>query len=105
MSWLLALVTGALRAGLGGAVSGEMTNLTAVVALLALSTVTAHVTVAATGVAGLTTLLTSVATLLVATVASLLVSTGTSFWAVARDVADLGALDGMSFCKGLSRKT
>jgi len=37
---LLALVASTLAAGLGGAVSGEMTNLTAVVALLALGAVT-----------------------------------------------------------------
>ena len=40
MAGLLALVASTLAAGLGGAVSGEMTNFTAVVALLALGAVT-----------------------------------------------------------------
>ena len=40
VTWLLALVASTLRRGLGWAVTGEMSDLTAVVALLALGAVT-----------------------------------------------------------------
>ena len=40
MAGLLALVASTLAAGLGGAISGEMTDFAAVVALLALGAVT-----------------------------------------------------------------
>lgn len=40
VTWLLALVAGALVAGLGGAVAGEMSDLATVVTLLSLGAVT-----------------------------------------------------------------
>jgi len=42
---LLALVASTLTGGLGWAVTGEMADFTTVVALLALSTITAHVAI------------------------------------------------------------
>jgi len=92
---LLALVASTLAAGLGGAVSGEMTDLTAVVALLALGAITRHVTVTTAGVAGLSTL-TSAATeaatatvSLASTISTALASVCTRLRAVASNVADL----------------
>jgi len=52
---LLALVADTLTPGLGGAVTGNVANLAAVVALLSLSAVTGHVAESTTGVAGLRT--------------------------------------------------
>ena len=92
VTWLAALVAGALRGGLGWAVTAQMTGLATVVALLALGAVAGHMSNAAAGVAGLLAL-TAVATVgLLAAVAAVVVTTGTGLWAVAGNVSDLGAL-------------
>lgn len=55
MSRLLAVVTHAFTLGFGGAIAGNVSNFTAVVALLAISAVASHVAEAATRVASLLT--------------------------------------------------
>lgn len=92
VSWLSALVAGALSRGLGWAVSAQVTGLAAVVALLSLGAVAGHVADATARVAGLlaTTVSTGTAAVATTTVAGILVTTG--LWAVAGNVSDLGAL-------------
>lgn len=95
VSWLAALVAGALRGSLGWAVAGEMANLTAVVALLSVGAVAGHVSNTAAGVAVLWAgvLVSTLLTVLLLSVTSVLVSTlGSGLWAVTGDVSDLGAL-------------
>jgi len=102
MARLLALVAGSLGGGLRWAVSGEMTDLTAVVAFLALSAVAGHVAVAAARVAGLASLTTTTAAVAssATTISSALTAKSasatatatigaTSLWAVTSDVTDL----------------
>jgi len=93
MATLLALVTSALTGALRRAVSAEMSDFATVVALLTLGAIAAHVTIAAAGVACLSTLSATAAvaaTVTTTTVASLGVTA--SLWAVTSDVADLSAL-------------
>lgn len=94
VSWLSALVAGALSRGLRWAVSAQVTGLAAVVALLSLGAVAGHVSDATARVAGLLATTVSTGTAAVAsattTVAGVLVTT--SLWAVAGNVSDLGAL-------------
>lgn len=96
VSWLAALVAGALGGGLGWAVAGEMADLTAVVALLSVGAVAGHVSDTAAGVAVLWAgvLVSTLSTvLLLLSVTGVLVSTlGSGLWAVTGDVSDLGAL-------------
>lgn len=92
VTWLLALVASSLAAGLGWAISGQVTDLTAIVALLALGTITAHVSIASAAVASLSTTL--AATESTATVSALLTAESaaaiaTSLRAVASNVTDL----------------
>lgn len=91
VSWLAALVAGALGRGLGWAVTGEVADLTAVVALLSVGAVAGHVSNTAARVAVLwasTVLLVAVGLLSVVVETTL----GTGLWAVAGNVSDLGAL-------------
>ena len=98
VSWLAALVAGALSGGLGWAVAGEMADLTAVVALLSVGAVAGHVSETTAGVAVLWALLLSVtellllSTLLLAVTGVLVSTLGSGLWAVTGDVSDLGAL-------------
>jgi len=87
---LLALVADTLAAGASRAVTRQVTDLTAVVALLALGAVTAHVAEAAARVAGLAA--TVAATKAAAAVATAEATTEATLVAVASDVADLAAL-------------
>lgn len=92
---LLAAVADTLRGGLLGAVTGQVTDLTAVVALLALRAVTAHVTETtarvASGLTG-TTISTALATVS-ATTAEVAATVGaTTLGAVAGNVTLLAAL-------------
>jgi hypothetical protein len=89
VSWLSALVASALGGGLGWAVSAQVAGLAAVVTLLSLGAVARHMADTTARVAGLLALST-VTTAVTTTVAGVLVAT--SLWAVAGDVADLGAL-------------
>jgi hypothetical protein len=79
---LLALVADALAVGFGCAVTGDVADLSAVVALLTLCAVTSHVAISTAGVAGL---LTTAKATLTTTVA-------TALRAVASNVSDLAAL-------------
>lgn len=88
VSGLSALVAGALGRGLRWAVTAQVAGLAAVVALLSLGAVARHVANATAGVAGLLAS-TVTATVAGSTVAGLVTA---SLWAVAGDVADLGAL-------------
>lgn len=90
VSWLSALVAGALSRGLRWAVPAQVAGLAAVVALLALSAVAGHVSNATARVAGLLATAIAATTVSAATVASVLVAT--SLWAVAGNVSNLGAL-------------
>lgn len=96
VSGLSALVASALSRGLRWAVSAQVAGLATVVALLALGAVARHVANATARVAGLlasTETAAGTATVGTATVTSVLVTTGgTSLWAVAGNVSDLGAL-------------
>lgn len=92
VSWLAALVAGALGGGLGWAVAGKVANLTAVVALLSVGAVAGHVSKTTAGVAVLLALLSVAAVLLLAVTVVLVSTLGTGLWAVTGDVADLGAL-------------
>lgn len=98
VSRLLAAVAHALSRGLGGAVAREMADLAAVVALLSLGAVTAHVTETAAGVAGSLTRTAEAATaasLLATITTTAAVATATiasSLRTVASDVASLSAL-------------
>lgn len=96
VSWLLALIASALAGGLRWAVTAQVANLSAVVALLALRAVARHVAVTSAGVAGLSTLVSAVSTSTSTTTVALVeTSSGlvsTSLWAVTGDVADLRAL-------------
>jgi len=97
VSWLLALVADALRAGFRRTVTAQMTNLSTVVAFLPLSAVAGHVTVATARIAGLTAL--STATTVSAAVPCVAVPAGsssipssTTIGAVTSNVSDLATL-------------
>jgi len=89
---LLALVADTVVADLSRAVAGKMTDLTAVVALLALGAVARHMAETAAGVAGLTA--GSAVALALALVTTLLLEATllTTLRAVAGNVADLATL-------------
>ncbi len=94
VSWLTALVAGALGRGLGWAVTAQVASLAAVVALLSLGAVAGHVSNTAARVASLLALTeTALSTVWLLSETGVLVSTlGTGLWAVTGDVSNLGAL-------------
>lgn len=88
---LLALVASSLGRGLRGAVAGEMSDFATIVALLSLSAVTRHVSIATARVAGLSTAATSTSesTTVSALAAAVSSTVPASLWAVTSDVSDL----------------
>lgn len=91
MARLLAAVASALRRCLAWAISGEVADFAAVVALLTLNAVTREMTVATAGVARLLRVATTVAAAEASTTAEVAASVA-ALGAVTRDVSDLAAL-------------
>lgn len=94
VTWLLALVASALARSLRRAVTAQVSNLSTVIAFLALGAVSGHVSIATARVTSLSALTTTEASATAAVSTTLIVATtvATGLRAVAGNVSDLGAL-------------